>query len=216
MCPTVSSIALTCVPESVFALPVGNDTNFLGINSLSDLSGVDIGPVPFGNQRNRSPKGVTYTGWNHITQEFVDFTADAFNLSDNGNFPASFFAGKSLEKLESEVLVAQHYIWDRAIVLMGTWRNDHVRSTSINAPNSRPEFLPSDSDNTLDPTYLAGPQSSDLETDADEDTTSWAATVHMRELLGGWNFLPDGVNLSFYASEADNFQPTSGNVTVSE
>ena len=197
---------------SIFELPVGNDTNFLNINSLSDLSGVNIGAVPFGNERNRSPKGVTYTGWNHISGQFVDFQADAFNLSDNDNFPASFFAGKSLETLDSQVLVGQHFLWDRAIVLMGTWRNDVVKSTSLNAPNSTGVFA-SDSDNTLDPTYIAGPQSGDLSTDADEDTTSWSATVHLRELLGD-NFMPDGMNLSFYVSEADNFQPTSGNVTV--
>ena len=199
---------------SIFELPVGNDINFLNINSLSDLSGVNIGAVPLGNQRNRSPKNAPYTGWNHLTGEFVDFTADAFNLSDNNNFPAAFFAGKSLETLDSEVLVAQHFLWDRAIVLMGTWRNDVVKSTSLNAPNSTGVYA-SDSDNTLDPTYVAGPQKENLSTDADEDTTSWAATVHLRELLGErFNFMPDGMNFSLFASEADNFQPTSGNVTI--
>jgi hypothetical protein len=203
---------VTLRSSSLFALPVGNDMDFLSINSLSDLSGVNIGPVPFGNQRNRSPKSASYTGWNRNTQSFVDFTSASHNLQDNGGFPATFFGSRALATLDSEVLVGQHFLWDGALVLTGTWRNDVSKSASINAPNNS-GVLASDSDDVLDPDYLAGPKSSDLTTSADQDTTSWGATLHTRELLGD-NFLPQGTNVSFYYSESDNFRPTPGRVTI--
>ena len=84
----------------------------------------------------------------------------------------------------------------------------------MNAPNNTGIYA-GDSDNVLDPTYLAGPKSSDLSTNADEDTTSWGATLHTRELLGD-RFLPDGTNVSFYYSESSNFRPTPGRVFIDD
>ena len=198
--------------SSLYALPVGNDMDFLSINSLSDLSGVNIGPVPFGNQRNRSPKSASYTGWNRNSQSFVSFNSASHNLQDNNGFPATFYGSRSLATLDSQVLVGQHFLWDGALVLMGTWRNDVSKSASKSAPNNT-GVLASDSDDVLDPVYLAGPKTEDLSTSADQDTTSWGATLHTRELLGD-RFLPQGMNVSFYYSKSDNFRPTPGRVTI--
>lgn len=192
---------------SIFELPHNTGIDYLAINSLDDLKGANIGAVPFGQQRDRPALGSTWTSWSESANAFVDFDATTYNMDDNGNYPASFYAGKGLEKLDSQVVVAQQYLWDNAIVLMGTWRNDKLRSTSISAPGG--VGITREGDKLYDPTFVAGPQSADLEEDADQDTTSWSATVHLRELIG--SEMPD---LSFYVTESDNFQPSGGRVNI--
>ncbi len=192
---------------SIFALPHNESIDYLNINRLSDLQGANIGAVPFGQLRDRPVLNGNWTSWSQEDNAFVDFNATTFNMDDNNNFPASFFAGKGLEKLNSKVLVGQHFLWDNSLVLTGSWRNDRLRTTSINAPGGT--GITREGDFVNDPTFLAGPLSSDLEEIADEDTTSWAATLHLRELLGG-----DTPDFSFYVTESDNFQPRGGRVNI--
>lgn len=189
-----------------WALPVANDTNFLAINSLSDLAGVGIKGVPFGKVNARPEPFSTFNAWSIADQRFVEFGAPTYTLQDGENFPAAFFAGKGLTEVESEVLVGQHYLWDGTVVLTGTWRNDRQRSDSVGAPTmpGRTQV-----ENIFDPTYQAGPQRP-LPLDADEDTTSWSVMVHTPDFLA--EKLP--FTLSVYASEADNFQPSGGRVNV--
>jgi hypothetical protein len=189
-----------------WALPVSNDTNFLAINSLSDLAGVGIGGVPFGKQNSRPEVFSTFNAWDLTNGQFVEFGAPTYTLQDNNNFPAAFFAGKERVEVESEVLVGQHYLWDDTIVLTGTWRNDRQRSDSVGAPTMPGRVQV---ENIYDPTYQAGPQKP-LPLDADEDTTSWSVMVHTPPFLE--EKLP--FTLSVYASEADNFQPSGGRVNV--
>ncbi|MDQ8187693.1 TonB-dependent receptor plug domain-containing protein [Pelagicoccus sp. SDUM812002] len=191
---------------SIFALPHNTNIDYLGITSLDDLKGANIGAVPFGQERDRPYSG-TWTSWSQKAGAFVDFDARTYTLDDGNNYPASFYAGKGLETLDSKVVVAQQYLWDNALVLMGTWRNDKLSSESISAPGG--VGITSDGDRVYDPTFVAGPLAENLTEDADEDTTSWSATLHLRELLGG-----DVPNLSFYMTESDNFQPSSGRVNI--
>ncbi len=195
---------------SIFELPHNPNIDYLNINSLSDLRGANIGGVPFGQDRDRPVVNGSWTGWSESADAFVDFNATTFNMDDNNNFPASFFASRGLQKLDSEVVVAQHYLWNNALVLTGSWRNDRLRTESINAPGG--VGITREGDLVNDPTFLAGPQSENLDEIADEDSTSWAATLHLRELFGGQESnVPD---LSFYFTDADNFQPSGGRVSV--
>lgn len=195
---------------SIFELPHNEGIDYLNINSLSDLKGANIGAVPFGQQRDRPVVNGNWTGWSESQNAFVDFNATTFNMDDNNNFPASFFAGKGLEKLISKVVVAQQNFWDNSLIVMGSWRNDRLRSTSLNAPGG--VGITREGDLVNDPTFVAGPQASDLTEDADEDSTSWSATWHMTDMLG--DFLGEGNDFSVYMSESDNFQPSAGRVTI--
>ncbi|MDQ8183102.1 TonB-dependent receptor plug domain-containing protein [Pelagicoccus sp. SDUM812005] len=192
---------------SIFELPHNPNIDYLAITSLDDLKGANIGGVPFGQERDRPVVGGTWTGWSQSAGEYVEFDATTYNMDDGGNYPASFFAGKGLEELESQVVVAQHYLWDNSIVLMGTWRNDKLSSTSISAPGG--VGITSEGDRLYDPTFQVGPLAEDLEEDANDDTTSWSATVHLRDMFGG-----DVPDISLYMTESDNFQPSGGRVNV--
>jgi len=195
---------------SYFALPHNTGINYLNINSLDDLKGANIGGVPFGQQRDRPVVNGNWRSWSEPANGFVSFSAPTFNLDDNNNFPASFFAGKDLEKLDSEVLIAEHRLWNNSVVLMGSWRNDRLRTAGINAPGG--VGITREGDLTNDPDFVAGPQSADLSEDADEGTTSWSAMVHLREALGNGNSdIPD---ISFYFMDSENFQPSGGRVNV--
>ncbi|WP_221031569.1 TonB-dependent receptor plug domain-containing protein [Actomonas aquatica] len=192
-----------------FALPVHNDVyDFLNLTSISDLSGVNIGGVPFGNQRNRVMPVYTYTGWDQVSGSFVDFSARGYNLSDNGGFPASFSTSHNMVDVESKVLVGQSYLWDDTIVLTGTWRNDVQASNARGAPswsvNSRV-------DNPYADSYYNVPLRP-LDEDADEDTTSWSIVVHTPDFLK--KYLPEGWDFSVYKSKADNFQPSGSRVNI--
>lgn len=192
---------------SIFELPHNGNIDYLNINSLSDLKGANIGGVPFGQQRDRPVLDGNWTAWSQSANAFVDFNARTYNMDDNNNFPASFYAGKGLEKLDSKVIVAQHYLWNNGLVLTGSWRNDRLRTESISAPGG--VGITREGDLVNDSTFVAGPQSADLTEIADEDATSWGATAHLRELFG--ENLP---NVSFYITESDNFQPSGGRVSV--
>lgn len=188
-----------------WALPVGNDRDFLSINSLADLAGADIRGVPHGKANNRPEVFSTFNAWSIADGRFVEFGAPTYTLQDGENFPAAFFAGKSLTEVESQVAVGQWDLWDNTVVLTGTWRNDVQRSDSVGAPTMPGRVQV---ENIFDPNYVAGPN--DLTEDADEDTTSWSVMVHTPRFLE--EKLP--FTLSVYASEADNFQPSGGRVNV--
>ncbi len=192
---------------SVFALPNNSSIDYLNINSIDDLKGANIGAVPFGTARSRPVVDGNWTSWSESAGAFVNFDATTYNMDDNNNFPASFYAGKGVEKLDSKVLVLQQTAWDGALVLTGSWRNDRQRSTSISAPGGT--GITREGDDVNDATFVAGPLDSNLTEDADEDTTSWGATLHMRELLGD-----DAPNVSFYIGESENFSPSAGRVNV--
>lgn len=193
-----------------FALPVSNDMNFLNINSISDLAGVRIQGVSHGrartNMRN-TPIAATFTGWNPTAGEFVTFDSVVNHLYQPNSWPAASHANKSINKVDSEVLIAQHSIWDNTIVLTGTWRSDkatQASGTGRSVANARQDIR-----DTLDPEYLAGPQGPYVVT-ADDETTSYSVMVHTPPFLR--DRMPFG--LSVYKSEADNFTPTGGNVTI--
>ena len=100
--------------------------------------------------------------------------------------------------------MAQHSAWDDTVVLTGTWRSDKAASTGIGVGTVRRDVK-----DTLDPTYLAGPQGPHAET-ANDETTSYSIMVHTPPFLR--DRLP--FELSVYKSQADNFRPTGGNVTI--
>jgi len=189
-------------------LPVRGNVDFLNATSLSDLSGADIQPVPFGKQRNRPPRTNTFTGFDSISGQFVDFEAQTFSILDNFSFPAAFFSDKTATRIESQVLVGQHYLWDDNIVLTGTWRSDKQETATVGAPSA--EFPFSRSEDMFDPRFLAGP--SGLVTIADEQTTSWSIVVHTPDFIN--QYLPWGTQLTGFANEADNFQPSGDRVNI--
>lgn len=190
-----------------FALPVGNDRNFLNINSLSDLAGANIGGVSHGrartNMRN-APIAASFLGWNPEGGQFVNFDSNVNTIFQPNSWPAASHANKRVTTVDSEVFVAQHSIWDDTVVLTGTWRSDKAASTGIGVGTVRRDVK-----DTLDPTYLAGPQGPHPVT-ADDETTSYSIMVHTPPFLR--DRLP--FELSVYKSQADNFRPTGGNVTI--
>jgi len=190
-----------------FALPVQGSADFLNATSLSDLSGVNIQPVPFGKQRNRPPRTNTFTAFDEETLTFNEFEAQTFTLEDNNNFPASFFSNKDASRIESITLVGQHYLWEDHVVLTGSWRSDSQDTASVSAPGS--EF-PNAVD-TFDQRFILGP-TSPLETIADEQTTSWSIVIHTPDFIN--QYLPWGTQLTGFASEADNFQPSGDRVNI--
>lgn len=199
-----------------FALPYDSAVDFLSANSLADVRGANIGGVPHGESRDRPPSPSTFVGWDSVSQGFVSFTTPVYTLRDNNSFLSSFFSGKEEVEVDSKVLVGQYYIWEDTIVLTGTWRNDRQKSGSIGADAWKPYGQGEDDpalgnhEDTLDPEYIAGVK--ELSLDADEDTTSWGIMVHTPQFIR--RHLPAGTEFSVYKSEADNFQPTGGNVNI--
>lgn len=195
-----------------FVLPVANNVDFLGINSLSDLAGAGIGGITYGRERSNLSGNLyrTYTGWDQHNEQFTTFDAEVGTLwDDESNYPAAFFASKRLTEVESQVLVGQHYLWDDLVVLTGTWRSDKSSTASVSAPTT-PGF--NDLDNTLTPDYVRGPQSGDLVTTYDDETTSWSAVVHTPDFIQ--EMLPSGLNVSLHYAESDNFIPSGSNVNI--
>lgn len=200
-----------------FALPYNSGVDFLSANSLSDLRGANIGGVPHGESRDRPPSSGTYVGWDSVSQSLVSFTTPVYTLRDNNSHLSSFSSSKQKVEVESKVLVGQYHIWEDTIVLTGTWRNDRQKSGSVGAASWVPYDQGPDAgrglgnhEDTLDPDFLAGVQETTL--DADEDTTSWSIMVHTPQFIR--RHLPAGTEISVYMSEADNFQPTGGNVNI--
>ena len=195
-----------------FALPVSNSMDFLSINSLSDLAGVGIKGVPFGRARSHLQGNLynTYTGWDQHNARFTTFDAEVRTMwDDESNYPAAFFASKRLTEVESQVVVAQSYLWDDLIVLTGTWRSDESSTASVSAATVPGR---NDVDNTLAESYVRGPKSSDLEKTYDDETTSWSVVVHTPDFIS--EKLPRGLNLSFHFAESDNFIPSGANVNI--
>jgi hypothetical protein len=195
-----------------FALPVKNNTDFLSINSLSDLAGVGIQGVSYGRERSHLQGNLynTYTGWDQHNARFTTFDTEVRTLwDDESNYPAAFFASKRLTEVDSKVLVAQSYLWDNTIVLTGTWRSDESSTASVSAPTvaGRPDV-----DNTLLESYVVGPRSRDLVKTYDDETTSWSAVVHTPDFIK--EKLPSGMNLSLHYAESDNFVPSGANVNI--
>ncbi len=196
-----------------FALPVTNDTNFLNINSLSDLAGVGIQGVSHGRQRSHagsSPIYNQYTGWDQHSARFVDFSSPVYTMWNSPNdYPAAFSASKRLTEVESEVLVGQSFLWDNTIVLTGTWRSDTSSTAAVGAPT---QVGRSDVDNTFDPAYLRGPRPEDLVETYNDETTSWSAVVHTPRAIQ--EKIPGRLGLSFHYAKSDNFVPSGSNVNI--
>jgi len=196
----------------LFALPVSNDTNFLAINSINDLAGAGIQGVSFGRQRSNLQGNLfrNYTGWDRNNAVFNTFDAEVRTIwDDESSFPAAFSASKRLTEVESEVVVAQSYLWDDNIVLTGSWRSDTSSTVGIGAATvvGRPDV-----DNSLAPSYVAGPQRADLVETYNDETTSWSAVVHTPDFIQ--EKLPNGLNVSFHYSESENFVPSGANVNI--
>ncbi len=190
-----------------FALPVTNDMDFLSINSINDLAGARIQGVSHGRARSNmrnTPIAATFTGWNPTAGQFVTFDSVVNTLYQPNSWPAASHANKDLTDVDSEVFIGQWSAWDNTVVLTGTWRSDKAASKGIGVANARQDIR-----DTLDPDYLAGPQRP-LDVTADDETTSYSIMVHTPPFLR--DRLP--FQLSVYKSEADNFTPTGGNVTI--
>ena len=190
-----------------FALPVTNDINFLNINSLSDLAGVGIQGVSHGRARSNmgnAPISASFVGWAPDTGRFVEFDSVINTIFQPNSWPAASHANKRITTVDSEVFIGQQSMWDNTLVLTGTWRSDKAASTGIGTSIIRQDIR-----DTLDPTYVAGPQGPHPVT-ADDETTSYSVMLHTPPFLR--DRLP--FELSVYQSEADNFTPTGGNVTI--
>jgi len=192
----------------LYALPVGGNVNFLTATSLSDLAGANIGGVPFGLHRDPPPGG-TFVGWDSVSKTFKTVTSPVFTLRDNDGFPASFSSSKSITEIDSQVFVAQHYLWDKAFVLTGTWRKDKQSSGSVGAPQNY-VGVPG-VENVFDPVYVAGVPRP-LKVDAEEETKSWSIVVHTPDFLK--KYVPSGWDFSVYKSKADNFRPSGSRVNI--
>ncbi|ACB76182.1 TonB-dependent receptor plug domain-containing protein [Opitutus terrae] len=193
---------------SVYTLPVANSKNFLAANSINDLAGAGIGGVTYGPNRDRA-QGGSFVGWDSVSKSFKTVTSPAYGLRDNGGFPSSFSSSKSITEIDSQVVVAQHYLWDKAVILTGTWRKDKQSSGAIGAPQNY-AGVPG-VENIFDPVYVAGVPRP-LKVDAEEETKSWSIVVHTPDFLQ--KYLPAGWDFSAYKSKADNFRPSGGRVNI--
>ncbi len=190
----------------LFGLPHNNGFDFLGMNSIRDAIGANIGGVTFGNERQRPPATASWTSWNSVDGRYVSFDAQTYTLRDNNSFPSSFSSSKSKERLDSSVLVGQYYFWDDLVILMGTWRKDKQETASIGAPGFSGYNR---SDDVFDPAYVAF--DNELAENANEETTSWSVMVNTPDFISEmiWD-----TEISVYASEAENFQPSGNRVDV--
>ena len=188
-----------------FTLPSKRPLNALTATSLDDFRGAHIGPVPFGRQRDRPHNPQTYTGWDSVSESFVEFTTPVYTIRDNNGFLSAFFANKQKTEIDSWVAVAQWMLWEELIVLTGSWRNDRERYGSVGAPSWEPYGdgrALARHDDTLSPIYRAGVQQLDL--NADEDSTSWSIVIHTPEFVKP--YIPEGMELSLHHFKAENFQ----------
>lgn len=190
-----------------FTFPVNGGVNFLDATSIDQVRGADIGANPFGLQRNRPPRDLTYTAFDEETLTFNEFNATTFNILDNSNFPASFFSGKDLVEIDSQTAVAQWYLWEDTVVLTGTWRQDKQKTASQGAPGH--PVIPNAED-VFDPEFVRGPVNPVV--NADQQTRSWSVMIHTPDFIK--QYLPWGTEISVYKSDASNFQPSGDRVNV--
>jgi len=193
---------------ATYTLPVAGNVDFLNATTLADVANANIGAVPFGDSRTRVPAYMTdIRTWDLVNQKFTSFASPSYTLDDDDAFPASFSSSKRDTNIDSQVLVGQYFFWDDTLVLTGSWRNDQSETAGVGAPGSA---IHPRADNNFDPAFVRGPV--DLQENANEDTTSYSAMLHTPKFIK--DYLPWGSEVSIYYSEAENFQPTGGNVTV--
>ncbi len=173
------------------------------LNSIDDLRGVSIQPIPFGRERHRIPRSGTFRMWNEAEERFEAVDIDTFTIHDNDSMPAAFSASKTRTKVESLVAIGQHYIWEDTLVLQGSWRRDKQYT---HAGGNAPALAPYTSRRDLRASGWVFP---DEPTSSAKGTTrSWGIVVHTPEFIK--RELPLGSEISFHYSEASNFEPSAG------
>lgn len=192
---------------SQYVLPYSGSQDLLSGSSLSDYSGINIGPVPFGDQRDRPPAYMTYQGWSTDDNAFVNFASPTFTLDDAGSFPASFSSSKRDTDIDSKVVVGQWHIWENTLVLTASWRDDTSKTAGVGAPGST---IHPRADNIYDPAYVLGPVN--LQENGSRSTTSWSVMLHTPQFIK--DSMPWGSEISLYASEASNFSPGGGGLYI--
>ncbi len=182
-------------------LPAG--TLITDLNSLDDLRGADIQPV---NGSQVVPDSFNFVLWNMAENMYQEQVLGLNTILDNNGVPATFFASKSRQEIESTVLNGIFYFWDEMVVFQGAWRKDNQQSWSSSAP-SLSEFTRRE--NLNDPNFLidssAAPNSV-----FDSENTTWGIVVHTPNFIK--ERLPAGLEFDFHYGKAQNFSPTSGRV----
>ncbi|MCC5833905.1 MAG: TonB-dependent receptor plug domain-containing protein [Opitutales bacterium] len=191
-----------------YALPMAGADTLLNATSMDDVSGARIGPIPFGQERataRQTLQSRTYQMWNPGAQAFTEVDTATHTVLHGDGSPATFSASKSRTEVESQVAIAQHYLFNDKLVLQGSWRKDTQRV--YNAPT--PGGLSGYGDGRRDLTDPAWEVPGDTPNSrASGQIRSWGVVAHSPDFVN--DRLPAGTDFSIHYSENENFEPTAG------
>lgn len=193
------------------ALPYNTGINPLTANSMSDLRGIAIGPIPFGSERtpyNRAPVNRDYRVWDPDTQTYKTVTTSTNTILHNNGMPSMFFARRDLIKTDSLVLVGQHYMLNDKLVLTGSWRQDDTWTYRTPAAPGFPGY-PDARRNINDSNYVI---SSTPFASGSGQVRSFGFVAHSPEFIN--RRLPRGTDFSIHYSDSENFQPSGGRRSI--
>ncbi len=153
---------------------------------------------PFNNQNlTQSENPENYVGWRELPTTFLSATdGDRAQLTNN--------AGKSRDRIKSEVFVWQGYLWDGLVVPMFGYRNDTARAYNVTGVRNAegvvdlddPAFVLSDSPNNI----VSG------------TTKTYSVVMHTPKFIA--DRLPADLNFSIFYNRSDNFEPAANRVDV--
>ena len=146
------------------------------------------------NTTTQSENPANYRGWINTPVTLSD--SEAGNRDQNTNY-----ASKSKNSVESKAINWQGYFWKGAFVGMYGYRTDTAKSWSVTAARdaeNRPK---------LDPQLYMFSSAPILVSD---NSNSWSGVLHLNQLLN--RKLP--LNVSFFYSRSENFQPLAGRVSA--
>ncbi|WP_378923971.1 TonB-dependent receptor plug domain-containing protein [Pelagicoccus mobilis] len=113
-------------------------------------------------------------------------------------------ASKFIDKIDSEVLVWQGFMFGGNVVPMAGWRRDTDLNRSAGAPNKVGGLIT----NYADPDWVyATDPASDFYNEVEGQTRTYSIVVHMPESIT--EQLPWGMTLSAFYNESANFQPNA-------
>lgn len=147
--------------------------------------------------------------WDTVSQSFVTYPVPIVNPNSSEYTETTrpyTDARKTLETIDSTVLVWQGFFWDSAIVPMFAWRQDDAKAYDAGTPAYDLGIV----SNYNDPNFRLPEGPDDLEggrtyNAVSGDTTSWGIVARLpRSMLQD---MPWGLDISGFYNESSNFQP---------
>lgn len=195
-----SAIAVKQASRDAITLTYLSDQ--LGVNSASNLHLPRITAI-------QEAQSGTTVNWDTTTMSFVDYPLPIVNPNDgsydDSNRPYTD-ARKTMEVIDSQVLVWQGFFWDGAIVPMFAWRHDTATAADAGTPAKDLGIVA----NYNDPQWRLPNGPDDLDggrtyNEVSGDTTSWGIVARLPR---AWlQDVPGGIDISAFYNESSNFQP---------